>query len=178
MSITEGVPKTTPRKSERSKSIFGLSPTFISFLVVGATAFIVTEGALFVFYGEDGNGIFSFLPKETDLRLVKPDLHLLIATSLAVEIAIAWKFLLYERWTFSDRPRRGRLPWRFLQLNAASLVGTVVTIATVNILTPLFDISPYLTTPIGVLAAFMLNWLFSNHYIWRKHSPVHSQPAP
>ena len=173
MSTTE----TLKRRRTSSRRLFGLSPTFLSFLVVGASAFVVTEGALFITYGEEGNGLLSFLPRETNLLVVKPDLHLLIASSVSVEFAIAWKFLLYERWTFRDRPRRGKLPWRFLQLNAASLLGTVVTIATVNILTPILDISPYLSTPIGVLAAFMINWLFSNHYIWRKHAPVQPQAA-
>jgi putative flippase GtrA len=160
----------SPRPTARSeRRIFGLPFAFASFLVVGASAFVVTEATLFLLYGDDGNGLLSFLPMETDLLVVNPDLHLLIASAVAVEVAIAWKFVLYEHWTFADRPRRGNILWRFLQLNAASFLATVVTIATINILTPLLGISPYLSTPIGVLFAFMINWLFSNHFIWREH---------
>jgi putative flippase GtrA len=165
---TENPSRPTPL-SGSGRRLFGLPFAFASFLIVGASAFLVTELSLFVLYGDDGNGLLSFLPGKTDLLGVEPDVHLLIASTIAVEIAIAWKFVLYEKWTFADRPRRGNILWRFLQLNVASALATVVTIATINILTPLLGISPYLSTPIGVLVAFMINWLFSNHFIWREH---------
>jgi len=37
--------ETLKRQSTSSRRIFGLSPTFLSFLVVGASAFVVTENA-------------------------------------------------------------------------------------------------------------------------------------
>jgi putative flippase GtrA len=160
-----------PAAAAAGRRVLGIPYTFFSFLVVGASAFVVTQGTLFILYGDDGSGLLSFLPTKTDLMLVKPDIHLLVASTIAVEVAIAWKFILYERWTFADRPRRGNIFWRFLQLNAASFLATVVTIATINILTPLLDISPYVSTTIGVIVSFMINWLFSNHFIWREHKP-------
>jgi putative flippase GtrA len=174
MSLADATETESPNAaaSPAERRILGIPFTFFSFLVVGASAFVVTEAGLFVLYGVDGNGLFSFLPREADLVVINPDLHLLIASIIAVEVAIAWKFVLYEHWTFADRPRRGNIIWRFLQLNAASFLATVVTIATINLLTPLLGISPYLTTPIGVLFAFMINWLFSNHFIWREHEPA------
>ena len=149
-------------------------------------AFVVTEVALYLIYGHppasflpDLSGLFWFLPdKDTHFGIEPfehPDIRLLIASALAVETAIAFKFLAYERWTFRDRPRHARLPVRFLQLNVASMLGTGVTLAVVNVLTPLLDISPYITTPIGVLAAFMLNWVASSHLIWREHKPEAAQ---
>jgi putative flippase GtrA len=167
---TEPQPSSAARAEERR--LFGLPFAFASFLIVGATAFVVTEATLFVLYGDDGNGLLSFLPMERDVLFVKPDIHLLVASIVAVEVAIAWKFFLYERWTFADRPRRGNILWRFLQLNAASFLATLVTIATINILTPLLGISPYVSTSIGVVVAFMINWVFSNHFIWRRHEPA------
>jgi putative flippase GtrA len=151
------------------RRLFGLPFTFASFLVVGASAFVVNEVALFLAYD---SGILWFMPDkdaEWNIAGLKPEARLFIASVIAVEVAIAWKFFLYEHWTFADRPRRGNIVWRFLQLNATSFVATVVTVATVNILTPLLGISPYVSTPIGVLAAFTLNWVFSNHFIWREH---------
>jgi putative flippase GtrA len=100
----------------------------------------------------------------------------LIASVLSVEAAIAYKFFAYERWTFRDRPRRGPLAWRFVQLNTASGLGAVVTIGTVNVLTPVLGLSPYVSTVAGVLAAFMLNWVFSSHFIWRKHDTEQAVP--
>jgi putative flippase GtrA len=175
MSLTDAAqtdsppPAATPALAERR--LFGLPFAFASFLVVGATAFIVNEIALFLVYDA---GILWFLPGkdvEWNIAGIKPEARLFIASVIAVEVAIAWKFVLYEHWTFADRPRRGNIVWRFLQLNAASFLATVVTIATINILTPLLGISPYVSTPIGVLVAFMINWMFSNHFIWRQHEP-------
>jgi putative flippase GtrA len=154
------------------RRLFGLPFAFASFLVVGATAFVVNEVALFLVYD---TGLLWFLPDkdvEWNIAGVKPEARLFIASVIAVEIAIAWKFLLYENWTFADRPRRGNIVWRFLQLNLASALATVITIATINLLTPLLGISPYVSTPIGVLLAFMVNWVFSNHFIWRAHGPA------
>jgi putative flippase GtrA len=172
---TESYPAPSTAADERR--LFGLPFTFASFLVVGASAFVVTEAVLFLTYGREGwwEGLLSFFPEETDILGVEPNIHLLVASVVSVEVAIAWKFVLYERWTFNDRPRRGNIFWRFLQLNGASLLATIVTLATVNVLTPLLDISPYIATAIGVLFAFVINWLFSNHFIWRAHK---HEPGP
>jgi len=172
MSVAEPT-QTTPSPSTAgaadNRRILGVPFAFASFLIVGATAFVVNLFALFLAYDA---GLLWFLPgKDTEWHIagLKPEARLFIASVIAVEVAIAWKFALYEHWTFSDRPRRGNIAWRFLQLNAASLLGTIVTLATVNILTPLLGIVPYITTAIGVVFAFMINWLFSNHFIWREH---------
>ena len=67
----------------------GLSPEFVKFLMVGSVAFVVNQLALYLLYDAP---LFSFLPgKDTriDLGLVAhPDARLLIASSVAVEVAI------------------------------------------------------------------------------------------
>jgi putative flippase GtrA len=150
----------------------GLHLTFLSFLVVGGMAFVVTE--VFLFLGYD-TSLLSFFPeKDTKFGIgpiSHPDIRLFIASVLAVEIAIVFKFVAYERWTFRDRQRRAAVPVRFFQLNVASLLGAAVTVAIVNVLTPLVGLSPYIATPLGVLAAFMLNWIASSHVIWPEHGP-------
>ncbi len=162
-----GPPSPSGRADQR---VLGIPFTFFSFLVVGLLAFVVNEVALFLVYDTP---LFWFLPdKEVEAGIAgveHPDIRLFVASVLSVEAAIAFKFFAYEHWTFADRPRRGNIFWRFIQLNGASILGTIVTVATVNLLTPLLGISPYISTPIGVLAAFMLNWFFSNHLIWRAH---------
>ena len=100
----------------------------------------------------------------------------MIASALAVEIAIVFKFLAYEYWTFRNRRRPASLPVRLLQLNAASLLGAAVTVTVVNLVTPVLGLSPYLSTPIGVLAAFMLNWVASSRVIWPEHEHENSAP--
>jgi putative flippase GtrA len=158
------LPETRPR-------FLGLPTTFLSFLAVGGMAFIVTEVVLFLCYD---TGLLWFLPeKDTEFGIGSgiehPDIRLLIASAVAVEAAIVFKFLAYEYWTFRERQRPASLPVRFLQLNAAALLGAAVTVSVVNVLTPVLGISPYITTPAGVLAAFMLNWVASSHLIWPEH---------
>jgi putative flippase GtrA len=148
----------------------GLPLTFLSFLLVGGIAFVVTEAVLFLGYDSP---LVWFLPeKDTEFGIgpvSHPNIRLFIASVLAVEVAIAFKFVAYERWTFRDRQRRAPLPVRFIQLNVASLLGAGVTVATVNVLSPLLGLSPYVATAAGVLAAFMLNWVASSHLIWPEH---------
>jgi putative flippase GtrA len=170
---TEDAQEASPIKQERAQGTFlGLSSTFLSFLAVGGMAFVVTEAMLFLAYDAP---LFWFLPeKDTQFGIgpiEHPDVRLLIASVVAVETAIAFKFFAYEHWTFRDRPRHASMPVRFVQLNVASLLGTAVTLAVVNVLTPALGISPYISTPIGVLVAFMLNWVASSHLIWREHKP-------
>lgn len=162
---------------EHRSRFLGLPRTFASFLVVGGMAFIVTEVMLYLAYDSP---LLWFLPeKDTEFGvggIEHPDIRLLIASALAVEIAIAFKFLAYENWTFRDRQRPASLPVRFLQLNAASMLGAAVTVAVVNVLTPVLGLSPYISTPAGVLVAFMLNWVASSHVIWPEHEQGVSSP--
>ena len=162
---------------EDGSRFLGVPRTFLSFLVVGGMAFIVTEVMLFLAYDSP---LLWFLPeKDTEFGITgveHPDIRLLIASALAVEIAIVFKFFAYENWTFRDRQRPASLPVRFLQLNAASLLGAAVTVAVVNVLTPVLGLSPYVSTPAGVLVAFMLNWVASSNVIWPEHDQTGSAP--
>jgi putative flippase GtrA len=163
-------PSTSRLEEAGQRRFLGIPWTFASFLIVGGMAFIVTEIMLFLIYDTP---VLWFLPeKDTEFGisgLDHPDIRLLIASVLAVEIAIVFKFLAYEHWTFRERQKPASLPVRFIQLNVASLLGAVVTVAVVNVLTPVIGISPYISTPIGVLTAFMLNWVASSHVIWPEH---------
>jgi len=134
-------------------------------------AFIVMEAVLFLGYDTD---LLWFLPqKDTEFGIgggiEHPDIRLLIASAVAVEAAIVFKFFAYEYWTFRERQRPASLPVRFFQLNAAALLGAAVTVSVVNVLTPVLGLSPYISTPAGVLAAFMINWVASSHVIWPEH---------
>ena len=179
MSLTEtqNLPHNPGIPGEDGSRFLGVPRTFLSFLVVGGMAFMVMEVMLFLAYDSP---LLWFLPeKDTDFGLgpiEHPDIRLLIASALAVEIAIAFKFIAYENWTFRDRQRLASLPVRFLQLNVASLLGAAVTVAVVNVLTPVLGLSPYVSTPAGVLATFMLNWVASSNVIWPEHEQEGSIP--
>jgi putative flippase GtrA len=142
-----------------------LPPEFVRFLVVGGVAFVINQIALLLLYD-----VLPVLPDKntsTDFGLfTHPDVRLLLASALAVETAIVFKFYALERWTFRDRPRRGWGPYRFLQFNASCVLSPLIVVATVNVMTPVFGISPYISTTVGTLASFMVNWVLSAYVIW------------
>ncbi len=163
----------TPASADLSSSSFvdrlaarlHVSPEFLKFLLVGGIAFLIALAAFELLYD-----VLPVLPaRDTDFDFVlftHPDIRLLLASALAVEVAIVFKFFALENWTFRDRPRRGWGPVRFLRLNAASIVGQIITVATVNVLTPVFGISPFISLSIGTLLGFLANWAFSAYLIW------------
>ena len=142
-----------------------ISAEFLKFLLVGGGVFVINQAALLFFYE-----IAPVLPvRDRDFGFVlftHPDVRLLLASALAVEVAIIVKFFALEHWTFRDRPRRGWGPVRFLKFNAASILSPIIVVATVNVLTPVFGISPYISLTIGTLLGFLANWSFSAHLIW------------
>ncbi|MCH8814152.1 MAG: GtrA family protein [Chloroflexi bacterium] len=146
---------------------FGLPPEFVKFLMVGAMAFVVNQLALYLLYDAP---LFGFLPGK-DARIdfwfaVHPDARLLIASSVSVEVAILFKFLWSERWIFRHRRPEGA-PWaRMMHFNMSAAASAVLAVSVTNVLTPVFGITPYVTTGVGVLCGFMLNWVWSARLVW------------
>ena len=142
-----------------------VSPEFLKFLLVGGIAFLINEATLALLY--DVLPVLPARDRELDLGFfTHPDVRLLLASALAVEAAIVFKFYALENWTFRDRPRRGWGPVRFLQFNASCIFSPIIVVVTVNALTPVFGISPYISLVIGTLAGFLANWAFRAYLIW------------
>jgi putative flippase GtrA len=157
-----------------------LPTTLIKFLMVGGVAFVIFQVFLYLLYGEppapffpDLSGIFWFLPKQdtkADLLLfTHPDIRLLIASVIAVEITIVFQFNSHERWTFRNRRRAGWTLVRFLRFNLSSIVSPIIIVLTTNILSVAFNILPYISSIVGVLIGFGWNWTLNSLVIWPKH---------
>ncbi len=144
-----------------------LSSTLFKFLIVGGIAYLINQSALFLLYD---TSLVWFLPaKDTaaDLLLfTHPDLRLLLSSILAVEAAIIFQFNSHERWTYRDRARQGWGLFRFLKFNLTSAGSPIIIVVTVNTLTPVFGISPYLSNTIGILAGVTWNWTMNSLVIW------------
>ena len=162
-----------------------LPTTLAKFLVVGGIAFLINEAALFLFYDSP---VFWFLPsKESsiDLGIWDPEVRLLIASVLAVEVAIVFQFNSHERWTFRHRRRKGWIVARFAKFNLSSIVSPMVSVATVNLLTPVIrdevglgPIAPYVSNAIGVGFGFSWNWVLNSTVIWPHHPPAQTPGEP
>ena len=144
-----------------------LSSTLFKFLIVGGIAYLINQFALFLLYD---TSLFWFLPaKDTAagfLLFTHPDVRLLLASILAVEVAIVFQFNAHERWTFRDRGRQGWGLFRFLKFNLTSSGSPIIIVVTVNTLTPMFGISPYISNTIGILFGVTWNWTMNNLVIW------------
>lgn len=162
---TDLAPAQRRRLTERARSRNGGPTPFLKFLIVGAIAYVITQAGLALFYD-----LLPILPaKDTHANLIlftHPDIRLLIASALAVEMAIVFKFYANEHWTFIDRKRRGWFGARLAAFNAGSLASAAVTIGAVNVLTPVFGLSPYITNTIGTLLGFLVNYVISAYIIW------------
>ncbi len=174
METTASADSSSSSLIDRLAARLPISPAFLKFLLVGGIVFVINQAALLFFY--DIAPVFPARGRDFDFVLfTHPDIRLLLASALAVEVAIIVKFFALENWTFRDRPRRGWGPVRFLQFNATSILGPIILVATVNVLTPVFGISPYISLSIGTLFGFFANWLFSAYLIW----PLgHSRASP
>lgn len=141
-----------------------LASSFVRFLVVGAFAYVITYAVLALLYD-----VLPILPAKSDrldLGLFELNVRLFIASAAAVECAIIFKFVANERWAFADRQRKGWIGARLLAFNLSCLASSGITVATVNVLTPAFDLSPYITTSIGTVLGIAVNYGVSAYLIW------------
>jgi putative flippase GtrA len=155
----------TTRQSGRKLPVHS---SFVKFVIVGALAYVINQAGLFLLYD-----VLPLLPaKETSVDFgifSEPDISLLIASAIAVELSIAFKYFALQGWAFPDRARRGNQLTRFLRFNASCFGSTLVIVGAINVLTPAFDMSPYVATTLGTVLGFGTNWAFSHYLIWPHH---------
>ena len=154
-----------------------VSSTFIKFLIVGGIGYLVNQFTLFALYDSPISGVLPAKGTEFEFVFITiSDVKLLIASALAVEAAITSNFSWHERWTFRDRERRSSLPLRFLTFNCTSIGSPLISLATVNVLTPLLGISPYISNTIGIGLGTAWNWTWNTMFIWpRQRRQVRSR---
>ena len=116
----------------------------VRFALVGTSGVIVNSAALAALHGGLG-------------------LPLLLASALAVEIAIIHNFVWNNRWTFGQR--RISLA-RFARFNAVSLGGLAIATGTLHLLVRGFGLYYLLANLIGIGLAMTWNFLLSQYWAW------------
>ena len=136
--------------------------TLVRFLLVGGISYVVNQTLLFLLY-EGGFRSMASLPT----GLGSLDVGLLIASSLALETSILIRFALNDRWTFQDC--HAKPFWRRLtESNLSSLGGPGISLAAVNLLTPILGISYLIANSIGIAFGLIWNWFWSSGVVWRR----------
>ena len=97
-------------------------------------------------------------------------LHYLVATAIAVELAIVCNFVWHERWTWRDRlatSRRDR--WtRLLRFNALSAVTSIAgSVALTAVFVESVSLSPLAANIASVLALGLVNFAAANTLVFR-----------
>ena len=128
-----------------------LSGRVLRFAAAGAAGFAIQVGVLAALV--DAAGI-----------------HYLVATAIAVELAILANFVWHERWTWRDRPAVNvRERWaRLVRFNAltadTSIVGSVAVTA---LLVESLSLSPVVANIISVVVLGVLNFIGANTLVFR-----------
>lgn len=139
-----------------------VTPEMVRFLVVGGVSFIVNQAALVAF------NEWLMAPVSDGVRIAGQafDLRLLVASATAVEVSIIARFALNDVWTFRAR-RALPLGRRFVASNLSSFGSPIISLACVNIGTPLFGVSYLITNAAGVALGLAWNWWWSTRVVWR-----------
>ena len=102
--------------------------------------------------------------------LIALDVQYLVATALAVELAIVVNFLWHERWTWQDRPARNdRERWlRLVRYNAMTGVTSIVgSLVVTGLLVESLSMSPVVANIISVVALGALNFAGAETLVFR-----------
>lgn len=129
--------------------VWGIDPKGYDFLakfgkfsIVGGTGVIVNSLALFMLYD-------------------KVQLPLIVASAIAVEMAIANNFFWNNRWTFGAR---GVLFTRFAKFNIVSIGGLAITTATLWTLATFLGLHYLVANLVGIALATV--WNFAVNLVW------------
>lgn len=127
----------------------GFLARWLRFNAVGAIGIVVQTGALALF--------------KSILRL-----DYLVATALAVEIAVLHNFVWHEHWTWKDRTASHRgWPARLLRFNLSNgLISIALNLLFMRILAGHFHM-PYMAANfVGIAAGSLANYLASDRFVF------------
>jgi putative flippase GtrA len=115
-------------------------------------------------------GAIGILVQLAALALFKGVLRIpyLLATVLAVEIAVLHNFVWHELWTWKDRRGAGSALWRLLRFNLGNgAISILVNLVIMRLLVGRFHMQYLLANLIAVSAGAIANYLVSDLFVFR-----------
>lgn len=146
------------------------SRELIKFLIVGTIGFFINAAVLYIL--DDTSAGYFLPPQDVAGRVLFfpiKDLRLFWASIIAVEISIICLFFFHERWTFKDRDRSGHPIKRFSRFNITALGSPVISVVSINVLTPHFGLPKIISLAIGTIIGLFYNYTMNILVIWRAH---------
>ncbi|MDD4924005.1 MAG: glycosyltransferase family 2 protein [Dehalococcoidales bacterium] len=135
---------------------------FIKFCVVGGSGVVVNLGlyTLLTRYG-------GFTPiDDTSAGILSGN----IALTISIETSIITNFILNNFFTFSDRNTGGIGSFfkRLLNFNLICLIGALIQIGVTNLFAVVIGFNDIVSVLIGIVIAFLWNYLLNNFLTWKK----------
>ena len=95
-------------------------------------------------------------------------LYYLCSSVIAIEIAIIMQFLMNDRWTFKEQKtlHAAQFMKRILKSNVWRSGGLAVNIGVLYFLTEHLGVYYLLSNIVGIICAFLLNYLFESRLTW------------
>ncbi len=135
---------------------------FIKFIMVGASGILVNLGLYWILTEFGG-----FTPiDDTSNGILSGNLALIIS----IEASIITNFILNSFFTFSDRNTRGIGSFfkRLINFNLICLIGGLIQIGVANLFANVFGLNDLVSVLIGIIIAFLWNYLLNNFLTWKK----------
>ncbi len=135
---------------------------FIKFCIVGGSGVIVNYGLYWILTRFAG---FTAIA-DTSSGILSGNLALIIS----IETAIISNFTLNNFFTFSDRNTGGLAGFlkRLVNFNLICLVGGLIQIGVANLFAVVFGVYDLVSVLIGIIVAFLWNYLLNNFLTWKK----------
>ncbi|MCX5999164.1 MAG: GtrA family protein [Chloroflexi bacterium] len=124
---------------------------FVKFCIVGGSGVIVNEGLLWLLHDMAG---FFLYP----------------SSIIAIEASIWNNFTWHELWTFRDR-RQGTAWKRIGKFHVVSAGAMILNMATLALLTEVFDINHLIANIVGIAFAFTCRFFVDTSWTWGKGGP-------
>ena len=106
-------------------------------------------------------------------------LHYLLATALAVEMAVLHNFIWHRRWTWADRqgisvPGWGVVLLRFnLTTGLVSIIGNLISM---RVLTGAAGLDPIVANLLSIILCSLVNFLVCDHFVFLTQADREGSP--
>lgn len=99
--------------------------------------------------------------------LVVAGFHYMLATVLAVEAAVVHNFVWHERWTWSNRFKRGNVMSRFACFNLSNgLVSIAGNLFLMRFWVGTFQVNPIVANVFAIGTCALLNFFLSDRFVF------------
>lgn len=156
---------------------FEKSKTFIKFLMVGGTSYLINAVALGLLYrgaiysrqvlNEPLLGFIPTIDNAQKILFISID-RLFVASVISIELSIIFNFILHDKWTFKNRSHDDSSILRFIKFNLTSIGSPIIQLASILLFAHAFQVHEQVGLAVGVVIGLFLNYFINLIWIWKE----------